>query len=176
MVPVTAASAPPPTAPPPPPVEPSPGPLARGTAASTTAAARQNPKYPADALTPISVAPAAPGNPTTDSVCPAKLCRRSTMNQPTQPASTATIAPARNALTMNGYAHIRSRSVTGFQEKPADASAISTGAVLIKPVRRLRTQRSRRLRDPRRGFGLADHDEPAVGSTQHLDRGAVEAG
>src|SRR5437879_4444018 len=129
MVPVTAASAPPPPLfPPPLLVEPSPGPPARGTAASTTAAARQNPKYPADALTPIRVAPAAPGNPTTDSVCPAKLCRRSTMNQPTQPASTATIAPARNALTMNGYAHIRSRSVTGFQEKPAEASASTMGA------------------------------------------------
>ncbi len=37
------------------------------------------------------------------SVCPAKDCLRSTMNQPSAPAVTATIVPARNAFTMNWY-------------------------------------------------------------------------
>ena len=50
----------------------------------------------------MRIAPAAPGNPTNDSVCPAKVCRRSTMNHPIAPETTATIVPARSALTMNG--------------------------------------------------------------------------
>ena len=53
------------------------------------------------ALTPTRIAPAAPGKDTMASVCPAKACRRSTMNQPSAPASTATIVPARNAFSMN---------------------------------------------------------------------------
>ena len=44
------------------------------------------------------------GSPTsmTARVCPAKLCRRRTMNHPMVAAMTATIVPARKALTMNG--------------------------------------------------------------------------
>ena len=57
----------------------------------TRAAAMQNAKYPRLALTPISTAPAAPGNPTTARVWPAKVWRRSTMNQPIGAATTATI-------------------------------------------------------------------------------------
>ena len=45
-----------------------PRPPARGTAAMTTAATMQNAKYPNSALTPTSVAAAAPGNATIDSV------------------------------------------------------------------------------------------------------------
>jgi hypothetical protein len=51
---------------------------------------------------PASAAPVAPGKAITDSVWPAKLCRRSTMYQPTTAASTATIVAASSALTMNG--------------------------------------------------------------------------
>ncbi len=39
----------------------------------------QKPKYPNAVFTPSQVAAAAPGKPATASVCPAKLCRRSTM-------------------------------------------------------------------------------------------------
>ena len=51
-----------------------------------------------------SAAPAAPGKAITDSVWPAKACLRRTMYQPTTEASTATIAPASSACTMNGNA------------------------------------------------------------------------
>ena len=37
-----------------------------------------------------------------ESVWPANVCRRSTMNHPVIPAMTATIVPASSALTMNG--------------------------------------------------------------------------
>ena len=48
----------------------------------------------------MSAAPAAPGKPTTARVCPAKVWRRSTMNQPMGPATSATMVPAARALTM----------------------------------------------------------------------------
>ena len=51
---------------------------------------------------PSKIAPAAPGKPTRERVCPAKVCRRSTMNHPMAPETTATIVPARSALIMNG--------------------------------------------------------------------------
>ena len=64
------------------------------------AAATQNPKYPQAALIPMRTAPDAPGNDTTARVWPTKLCWRSTTYQPMSAATTATIVPARNALTM----------------------------------------------------------------------------
>jgi hypothetical protein len=53
---------------------------------------------------PSQVAPAAPGKPMTATVWPAKDCREglpaSTMKYPTAPATTATMVPARSALSM----------------------------------------------------------------------------
>src|SRR2546427_11121575 len=77
----------------------------------TSPAAMQNPKYPIAGDSPSKIAPAAPGKPTNDRVCPAKVWRRSTMNHPMAPETTATTVPARSALTMNGYLNIASHSV-----------------------------------------------------------------
>ena len=55
-------------------------------------------KYPAASGIPASAAPLAPGNDITASVWPAKLCRRSTMNQPATAAMSATIVPASSAF------------------------------------------------------------------------------
>src|SRR6266436_2446571 len=70
---------------------------------------------------PAYTATAAPGKPAMATVCPAKVWRRSTMNQPTTPAVTAMIVPARYALTMNGYDHSSWMSRTRFQLKPTSA-------------------------------------------------------
>src|SRR6266545_4886669 len=64
---------------------------------------------------PSHTAAAAPGKPTRARVWPAKLCRRSTMNQPTRAASTATMVPARNALTMKSSDHMSRMSASRFQ-------------------------------------------------------------
>ncbi len=64
----------------------------RGTGAEVPGRKRQ----------PGECGPAAPGNDITASVWPAKLWRRSTMNQPATPAIRATIVPASSAWTMNG--------------------------------------------------------------------------
>src|SRR5712692_6516219 len=92
-------------------------------------------------------------------VCPAKVCRRRTMNQPVTPAMTATIVPASSALTMNGYEKSCRRSLIGFQESPWKSEASSMRVAVAVHERRL---------------GLSDDDEPAVGCSQHLDRCAVE--
>src|SRR5690348_7750856 len=94
----------------------------------------------------------------TDSVWPAKACRRSTMYQPTTAASTATIVPASSALTMNGKANSSRRSVIGLSE----SWVLISGHELV-PV----TVMVRRLRMP-------DDDQAAVGRPQHLDRRAVQ--
>src|SRR5437879_3287642 len=94
-----------------------------------------------------------------ESVCPAKVCRRSTMNQPVTPAMTATIVPASSALTMNGKETSCWRSLIGFQESPWKMAASGMRVTVAVDERRL---------------GLSDHDEPAVGGAQHLDRRGVE--
>ena len=77
-------------------------------------------------------------NPATAKVCPTKLCRRSTMNQPIAPATTATtatIVPARSALSMKWNAsNCRASSMT-FQlnPEPVIAGCRSAGA---RPARR----------------------------------------
>src|SRR2546421_8813254 len=80
------------------------------------------------------------------------------MNQPVTPAMTATIVPASSALTMKGYAKSWWRSVSGFQESPWNTAASGMTVAVHE-----------------RGFRLSDHDEPAVGGVQDLDRCAVEA-
>src|SRR5207237_5615973 len=95
----------------------------------------------------------------TESVWPAKVCRRSTMNQPVTPAITATIVPASSALTMNRYEKSCRTSSTGFQDSPWKIAASSMGVAVAVDERRLR---------------LPDDDEPAVGGAEHLDRRAVE--
>ena len=104
------------------------------------------------------MAPAAPGKAITESVWPAKVWRRSTMNQPIAPAITATIAPASSACTMKGNSVSCSRSPTGSQERLASSvDMIVAGVVVGGRLRR------------------ADDDEAAVGGLEHLDRRAVEA-
>src|SRR5436189_1509606 len=95
-----------------------------------------------------------------ESVWPAKVWRRRTINQPVTPAMTATIVPASSALTMNGKAKSWRTSSAGFQESPWKTEASS----MLVPVS-----------VDERSFRLADDDEPAVGGAQHLDRRAVEA-
>src|SRR4051812_39834058 len=121
-----------------------------GTAAITSAPPTQNAKNPSCADSPRSTAPAAPGKPMSARVWPAKVWRRNTMNHPTVPASTATMEPARKALTMNWNSN---RSRTTFMLRRSRRMAV----VVV-----------------RGRFGLADDDEPAVGRAQHLDRRAVE--
>src|SRR5689334_3670309 len=107
---------------------------------------------------PASVAPAAPGKAMTESVCPAKVCRRSTMNQPIAPAITATIVPASSACTVKGNSVSCSRSLTGFQERPASSMAMIVAWVVVS-----------------RGLRGADDDEAAIRGFKHLDRHPVKA-
>src|SRR5205085_1148135 len=103
------------------------------------------------------LAAAAPGKAITESVCPAKVCRRRTMNQPVTPAMTATIVPASSALTMKGYAKSWCMSVSGFQESPWNTAASGMTVAVHEG-----------------SFWLPDDDEPAVGGMQDLDRRPVE--
>src|SRR4051812_44030791 len=111
------------------------------------------------ALIPSQTAAAAPGNPTTASVCPANASRRSTMNQPITPASTATTVPARKAFTMKWKSNSWATSRARFQLSGAVASA-STSDVAVAVMSGC--------------FGLTHHDEAAVGRPQHLDGRAVQ--
>src|SRR5579872_1211960 len=104
---------------------------------------------------PARPAADAPVNAVTDSVCPANVCRRSTMNQPTTPAMTATIVPAASACCMNGYVKSSLTSCTGFHERPVKTELVGMVAVQVR---------------------RADDDEPAVGCAQDLDRHAVQRG
>src|SRR5438067_2118277 len=110
---------------------------------------------------PARLAAAAPGNATIESVCPAKVCRRSTMNQPVTPARTATIVPASRALTMNGYETSWRTSSARFHDSPSKMAASSMGVVPVAVD-------ERRLR-------LPDDDQAAIRGAQHLDRRAVES-
>ncbi len=112
---------------------------------------------------PSSSAPAAPGNPTTASVCPVKLWRRSTMNQPMAPARTATMVPAPKALhherVVEQLPHVADE-VPG--ERGIEAAAAGDHGWW---------RWSERL-----GLsGLADDDQPPVGRGEDLDRRPVEA-
>ena len=78
------------------------------------------------------------------------------MNQPTTAATIATAVPARNALTMKWNAKRFAASAISARD-----TCVSVRVVQARVV-------ARRLR-------LADHDEPAVGRVQHLDRRLVEA-
>src|SRR6266576_156722 len=99
----------------------------------------------------MRIAPDAPGNPANERVCPAKVCRRSTMNHPIAPETTATIVPARKAFTMNGYENSWRRLVT----RPAPSCVV---AVAVHG----------------RWLGGSDDDQASVGGAQDLDGGAVE--
>src|SRR5262249_15643086 len=79
-----------------------------------------------------------------------------TMYQPSAPATTATIVPARNALTMNGY---WKSCMPGSERLRSDRHGVAVPVGV-----------------PGRGFGLADHDQPAVGGPQHLHRRPVQVG
>src|SRR5439155_6134221 len=81
------------------------------------------------------------------------------MNQPVTPAMTATIVPASIALTMNGNEKSWRTSSTRFQDSPRKIAASGMGVAIAVD---------------KRGFRLADDDEPAVRRAQHLDRRAVE--
>ena len=61
-----------------------------------------HPTDAAEAPSATSAAPLAPGKDMSESVWPANVCCRSTMNQPATDAISATIVPASSALTMNG--------------------------------------------------------------------------
>src|SRR5579864_2263210 len=103
--------------------------------------------------TPARLAADAPVNAVTDSVWPANVWRRSTMNQPITPAMTATIVPAASACCMNGNVKSARTSVTGFHESPVKIELVSMVAVQV---------------------GRSDHDEPAIGCAEHVDRHAVQ--
>src|SRR5436305_385537 len=103
--------------------------------------------------TPARPAADAPVNAVTDSVCPANVWRRSTMNQPMTPAITATAVPASSALTMNGNVRSERTSSTGFHESP-----VKTDSMSMVPVQ----------------VGSADHHEPAIRCAENLDRHAVQ--
>src|SRR5579864_4522263 len=103
--------------------------------------------------TPARLAADAPVNAVTDSVCPANVWRRSTMNQPITPAMTATIVPAASACCMNGNVKSACTSVTGFPESP-----VKTELVGMVPME----------------IGRADHHEPPVGGAKNVDRHAVQ--
>src|SRR5919108_476670 len=103
------------------------------------------------------MAAAAPGKATIESVWPAKVCWRTTMNQPTMAAVTATIVPASRALTMNGNAVNSRRSDAGFQERPAAMRLVGMA-----------------LGVDRRWFRLADDDQTAIGGPKDLDCDAVK--
>ena len=83
----------------------------------------QNAKKPTLALRPSQIAADAPGNATMPSVWPAKVWRRSTMNQPTAAAAIATAVPARNALTMKWNSNSCVKSAPRFQVRFAPLSA-----------------------------------------------------
>ena len=68
--------------------------LCAPTVPITKAPAMANAKNPNVAERPEHECAAAPGKPMTATVCPVKLCLRSTMNQPTAAATTATTVPA----------------------------------------------------------------------------------
>src|SRR5215813_1647252 len=116
------------------------------------------------------MAAAAPGKDTMASVCPAKDCLRSTMNQPRAPAATATIVPARGAFTMNGNCSSWRSSSAIFQLRPV--------LVTVAPVMTCSTSAGRRIRVPVDVPGwrlrLAYDNEPAVRRAQYLDRGPVQ--
>ena len=97
---------------------------------------------------------------------------RSTMNQPIAAASTATMVPARKALTMNG-------SRPHLTEVGDEVPARTVGSPPLPPDRAMamhgRVQRAGRAWGVRgRRLGLADDDQAAVRVRQHLDRGAVQ--
>src|ERR1035437_6316427 len=114
---------------------------------------------------PRSAAPAAPGKPTRARVCPAKLSWRSTMNQPTRAASTATIVPAAKAWTMKGYEKSAWMSFKRFQEKlPGGLTALPLGlGPMAVPA----------YRCPLR---LAHHEQASVCGVVNLDRKTEDAG
>src|SRR5207247_1247959 len=127
----------------------------------------QNAKYPHIAARPSQTAPAPPGNPTTDSVWPANVSLRSTMNQPTAAAMIATIVPARIALSMKWNASSLRTSSTRFHvsrtvvpPRSMSVSGMTAPVVQVGVVRR--------------GLGMADDHEPSVGGLEHLDRRPVQ--
>src|SRR5579864_8834956 len=103
--------------------------------------------------TPARLAADAPVNAVTDSVWPANVWRRSTMNQPITPAMTATIVPAASACCMNGNVKSARTSATGFHESPVKMELV--GMVPME-------------------IGGADHHEPTVGRAENVDRHAVQ--
>src|SRR5947209_19754901 len=128
----------------------------------TRAETPENTKKPTAAGRPISSAPAAPGKAISDSVCPAKLSRRRTMNHPVSPAVIATAVPAASALTMKGNCVSRRTSDTRLRDTPASGS----GSVpMPMPVAVMG-----------RRFRQADDEETAVAGAQDFDRNSVEPG
>src|SRR6266700_7529817 len=117
----------------------------------TRAAALQNAKYPRDGEIPSRTAPAAPGKPTRERVCPANVCRLRTMNHPMAPETTATMVPARKAFTMNGYEN----SCRMLVMRPASSRVVPVAV------------EGRRL-------GRAHDHQAAIGGAQDLDGSAVQ--
>ena len=140
----------------------------------TSAAARQNAKYPMVALMPISVAAAAPGNAATDNVWPANVCLRSTMYQPTTAPTIATIVPARNALTMNGKLNMSLTSSSRFHDQVACHWRFPLE--ITTPTQRVSSMRLPGVAIGMmcRCFWLPDDHQPTVGCAQYLDRRLVQ--
>src|SRR5258708_39077998 len=118
----------------------------------------QNQMYQAMAESPSQIAPAAPGKPTTASVCPANVSRRNTMNQPTTAATTATIVPARSALSMKWNASALRTSSTRFGVSRTVASMSMAVPVVVV-----------HLGAVRRRFGVTDDDALPRRRLDHLD-------
>ena len=91
---------------------------------------------------------------------PAKVSLRSTIIQPTSAASTATIAAGEQRVDHEVVFEHLADVVGEFQlERRAASESTGMGVSMVVAVVVVGGR-----------LGLADHDEPAVGGPQHLDR------
>src|ERR1700694_1502668 len=119
------------------------------------AAATQNTIRPKTGETWRSTPAAAPGNPTCDSMCAAKLWPRRTTKQPAAPARIATSVPAIYAFCMKWNCRSSCRSARKSQDR------LITGSSEVV------------MAD---GLVLPDDHQPTVAGRQDVDRRAVEPG
>src|SRR2546421_3176230 len=105
------------------------------------------------------------------------------MNHPMAPATTATIVPARKALTMNGNSNSWRTSSSRFQVKcapitgaPPSAAARDRACVHIGSLAGARSRVLVAVGVVRGRFRLAHDDEAAVRRLEHLNRRAEQAG
>src|ERR1035437_7820497 len=129
---------------------------------------------------PINAAAPAPGKAIIESVCPAKVSRRSTIIQPAAPAIPATSPPASRALTMKWYSTSSPTSVRTFQERWGPATSVGMGvAVVVALVVAMAVRGSAGVIVAvvvvGRGIRLSDDDQAPVGCAQHLHGEPVQA-